>query len=495
MSYLRATPLSRHMRLAIALVMLLGLGLRMAAATGGIWLDEAWSVVYARDVPPFFGVFSSINHDNNHHLNSLWLQLVGPSAPPIAMRLLSIISGTLSIGLAALITARRSQAAALISALLFALSPILVLYGSEARGYAPFVLAFLSAIFVIDRWLSEGGQPPRRALAVIAAFGILSHLLMVPALCALAAWVWLDHWGRSDWRAATRSTLDALTPAALTAATIMITIFGVARVVAGGMMVGGYEAFSWPLFGYAMTHLSSATTGIGAFESVSLITLCAALASIATLIAAGQMKRARLSFYAPLIAMMPVAVMLVQPGNTAFPRYYLVVAVGVLLIAGEAAGAAWERRSSFARVLAAAVICAWLGGSALQVRGLQSNQRGNASAAVAAMERMSPSGARVMIGHYRSEAALAVMSAQTHYPITTKNAATEQNCANSQFWFNETYDAVPRPTQFTACGTRWNEVAGADSVGLSGQSWSLYARQGLPSRMAAVNGPRPMQIE
>ena len=58
-------------------IVLLGLGLRLASAQGGLWLDEAWSAVLADEVGTPLGIFLSINHDNNHHLNSLWLQLVG----------------------------------------------------------------------------------------------------------------------------------------------------------------------------------------------------------------------------------------------------------------------------------------------------------------------------------------------------------------------------------------------------------------------------------
>ncbi|MDP9163884.1 MAG: hypothetical protein M3N06_07310, partial [Pseudomonadota bacterium] len=70
----------------IAAALLAALALRLAMARGGLWLDEAWSAVMAHDVGTPLGVLTSINHDNNHPLNSWWLQLVGLAAPPLLAR-------------------------------------------------------------------------------------------------------------------------------------------------------------------------------------------------------------------------------------------------------------------------------------------------------------------------------------------------------------------------------------------------------------------------
>src|SRR3954471_19649405 len=89
---------------------LLGLALRVARAQGALWLDEGWWSKQAHDAGTPLGVFLNINHDNNHHLNSLWMQLVGFDAPPLLARALSIVTGTAAILVAALIGARRSVA-------------------------------------------------------------------------------------------------------------------------------------------------------------------------------------------------------------------------------------------------------------------------------------------------------------------------------------------------------------------------------------------------
>ena len=105
---------------AVAAACLAGFALRLAAARGALWTDEAWSMIYAADAGTPAGVFWRINHDNNHHLYSLWLQAIGSGASPLLARLPAILAGTLSILVAAVFVGRRSRSAGLIAALLFA---------------------------------------------------------------------------------------------------------------------------------------------------------------------------------------------------------------------------------------------------------------------------------------------------------------------------------------------------------------------------------------
>src|ERR1700753_4261423 len=105
-------------RIVLGAIVALGLALRFAAGGGASVLDEAWSAVTAHDVGTPLGVFLKINHDNNHHLNTLWLQLVGLDAPPLVQRGLSIVTGTAAIGVAWLIGARIGRWAAMCAALL-----------------------------------------------------------------------------------------------------------------------------------------------------------------------------------------------------------------------------------------------------------------------------------------------------------------------------------------------------------------------------------------
>jgi hypothetical protein len=134
------------------LAALAGLLLRVAAAHGGLWTDEAWSVIYARQAGDAAGVFLRINLDNNHHLYSLWLLAVGMDAPVWLMRLPAILTGTAAIFVAALVADRRKSVAITGStAIVFAVAPIFVTFGSAARGYAPMSLAALGILLFVTR--------------------------------------------------------------------------------------------------------------------------------------------------------------------------------------------------------------------------------------------------------------------------------------------------------------------------------------------------------
>src|SRR3954470_8792225 len=177
---------------AVGAATLAGLMLRIAAAQGGLWTDEAWSVIYAARARDAVGVFLRINHDNNHHLYSLWLQAIGIDASPLLMRLPAIVAGTLCIPTAALVVAKRSAPAGIVAALLFAVSPTMVNFGSEARGYS---LMLLAALILL--WLATDAVEGRERagtpwwLALVAALGMLSHMTMAAPVALVELWVYL----------------------------------------------------------------------------------------------------------------------------------------------------------------------------------------------------------------------------------------------------------------------------------------------------------------
>jgi hypothetical protein len=59
----------------VVLAVLLGAALRLACLSAEPWLDEIWSWELAREARSPAGGFLVLRHDNNHHLNTLWLLL------------------------------------------------------------------------------------------------------------------------------------------------------------------------------------------------------------------------------------------------------------------------------------------------------------------------------------------------------------------------------------------------------------------------------------
>src|SRR4051812_18104619 len=210
------TAVDRHDRRwwwVVGAATLAGLALRIAAAQGGLWTDEAWSVIYAARARDAVGVFLRINHDNNHHLYSLWLQAIGIDAPPLLMRLPAIVAGTLCIPMAALAVARRSEWAGLVAAILFAVSPTMVNFGSEARGYSLMLLAALMFLWLAAEAVEAREKPGTPwCLALIAALGMLSHMTMAAPVGMIGLWVYLERRAASGPAQAMRNTARLMAP-------------------------------------------------------------------------------------------------------------------------------------------------------------------------------------------------------------------------------------------------------------------------------------------
>ena len=103
----------------IAAALLIGAaGLRIAAANNDLWLDEIWSLRLAGQVKSPWDVFTSIHHDNNHYLNTLWMWAVGPDRRPLVYRLPSLLAGTAAVAIAGLIGWRRDPTTGLLALVL-----------------------------------------------------------------------------------------------------------------------------------------------------------------------------------------------------------------------------------------------------------------------------------------------------------------------------------------------------------------------------------------
>jgi hypothetical protein len=470
---MRVALLHNRRQLALAAVLFaitaVGLVLRLLSARGGLWLDEAWSAVYAAQARTPLGVFVSINHDNNHHLNSLWLQTIGLSAPPLLARAPSIIAGTAGIVVAAAVGARRSTVTAVIAASLFAASPVLVNYGAEARGYATMTLAFLGAILIVDRWLDDPADaPPRFALAGLAAFGLLSQLTMIFGLLAIAGWV-ATRLLLAGWRAkALDRTFDLMIPAIAVTLLVFTLVFGAAAASPTGLQVGSYEQFDLGGFVDAIRGLIVATTGLPLPVAWATMLVALALALSALLMPA---LRPRIAFYLLAIVGLPAVAALLQMPNSHYARYYLVSGIGMLLLIADWAGAAWAR-SGAARAAAVAVCAILLGASLVRDARQIGNDRADPAAPIAAMRAAAPGGTSVLLDNIRSEAVLRVAAASAHYPLIIRQA-----CPSAPFFLLDSTGHHPFPDTVHRCGARYRPVLTRHTHGLPGIDWRLYRRE------------------
>lgn len=455
---------TQHERLtwaAVAALTLLGLVLRLLAARGGLWLDEAWSVTFAEEAATPLGVIWRVNHDNNHILNTLWLQLVGPAASPLLQRALAIVTGAAAVPLAASIGARRSVAAALIAALAFAIAPILVTYGSEARGYAPMIAAFLAVLTLADRWLERGGVVPVIGLAILALLGTLAQVLMVAPLLAMTAWAGIVLWRRDGFRAAFIAVARTLGPALTASALVILVMLLAARAAPAGFTIGSYRAFGladWTagVAGAVAWTLGVQPGGLG----IALFGLAAAAALLI-----GRRGDPRAPLYALLLLGLPLAYALVRVGNVSFPRYYLPAAACLLLLAADALGGLQGR----ARGAAVALVALFIVGALRLDARLLHDRRADPNAAIAAMQRLAPQGATLILPDTRMTPVFTLAARSAHYPLRIVGT----RCAPAPFLLA----GGEARTLRLCCGT-YRLLAARRSRGLSGVGWRLYRRIG-----------------
>lgn len=184
----KPTASDRNLRIFALFVIALATGLIVAAARGDLWLDEIWSIMIANSADSFPDIFSRFQHDNNHVLNTLYFFWIGNQKVLYVYRLLSIASGIGSLLLAGIIARKWGKTEPLFSLLLIGTSYPLILYFSEARGYAPAIFCALLCFGV----LKEG--PPRINAYKVVIFwvasilGILSHATFVIVIAALLCW-------------------------------------------------------------------------------------------------------------------------------------------------------------------------------------------------------------------------------------------------------------------------------------------------------------------
>jgi len=140
----------------MTLIPVLGILLRLRGVFTDFWLDEIWGLRIALSAPSPLALITRIHQDTNHPLVSMVLWAIGPVLHWEWYRLLSLACGIGTIFLIRNPTYR----------VLAAFSFPLIVYSSEARGYAPAAF-FLLVAYTTRRRLLFG-------IAIILA--ILSHL-------------------------------------------------------------------------------------------------------------------------------------------------------------------------------------------------------------------------------------------------------------------------------------------------------------------------------
>ncbi len=183
----------------IWLVLLLSLVARVPGMFHDFWFDEAWSSLLVRQfVSSPLDILTRLRIDNNHPLNSLFLYALGDRPTWFVYRLPSLVFGVGSVALAGRVMGRRGRPHAVAAMILFACSYPLIVYSSEARGYASMIFFTLLAIDSYERYLNARTRSALVMFWGAAILGWLSHLTFLHAYIAILLWSAYEERKRAD---------------------------------------------------------------------------------------------------------------------------------------------------------------------------------------------------------------------------------------------------------------------------------------------------------
>lgn len=496
--------------LVIGMALLGGLGLRLAAARGELWLDELWSLDLVSHITSPDQVFWAIPHDNNHFLNSLWMYVLGQHASPVAYRLPSVLFSSLAILAAARIGRRVNPAAGAAAAIITACSYPFVDYGSEARGYGGLMLAILLAVDLtqtslnrLDASPARSGSPPpassspenpqasesvngsklrayRLRLAAVIAFGVCAHLTMFVEAAVLG----LATVARLTPRMPVRRALD--TAVALFRPSILALVPIVAVVVLGiglqgRFVIGGFLPFTPERFVRGFGGLLGVLLGLpSSVPDWASLVVTPAIVVGATL--ARLLDRRWWALAAVAMAAWPLAIYLARVPNTEYARYFLTAGLLLPIFLAEIAGRLWSR-GGLARAAGLVLVAGVCAGQAPHLAELIGNHRGAPAAAVALMGRDGPTTFRA---RNRAITDPVIDVYATELGLDVKPADAGDRCHHPAAWvvYDADYgEAVPDAPELAGggCVARYAKVQAFPGALWSGRSWTLYRRIASPA--------------
>ncbi|HEV2045517.1 MAG TPA: glycosyltransferase family 39 protein [Chthoniobacterales bacterium] len=316
-------------------VFTVAMSLRVRAAINDLWLDEIWSLELVRDLHSPLEVFTKIHHDNNHYLNSLFIYFLGQRGNWPGYRALAVVAGFGTAVLAWLIGRRRDKWAAFFSMILVSFSYVLILYSSEARGYAPLLFFCFLCFHVLESFLDKPRWETALWFSLGAILGFSSHLTFVNFFVASLFW-FCTRLVRSGNRLTTilgRVTACYAAPVIYLIALYVVDIRHMD--VGGGTPIGlleGYAAsLAWTLgapnvYGIQMISVGVAVTGL--------------LAGLAIL---WRKELDLLFFFLVVVVIMPLGLAALQHGDLHYVRYFIVAVGFLVLLFGRVLGWLYER--------------------------------------------------------------------------------------------------------------------------------------------------------
>ncbi|MEX2114704.1 MAG: hypothetical protein WD845_16045 [Pirellulales bacterium] len=502
----------RHWAAFTAILIAAG-GLRIAAAHNDLWLDEIWSLDLAGKVHAPIEVFTSLHHDNNHYLNTLWLWVVGPEGNWFSYRLVSLLAGMGTVVLAGMIGARRDAATGWIAMLVFGVSYVMVLYSSEARGYGMVCFFALWGFHSLERFFAKRSWTAAAIYVVSVVMGLLSQPVFVSFLAAaiLASLVWLMRPLFSNFAGMVRPNVGSIGPASSArpasasaaergTAPLKPTIWSALAVIAIQLVpllallllylvdlrqltIGGGTSSESLLHSYASAlawTLGTPLTGVPlAFGCLVAIALCGAGLQLVWRESPDQAV-----FFLGVIVVFPLGLAIVRASSVLYPRYFILSMEFLLLLMSFWLGSLWTGQSRWHRTAAVAIVLAFCVANGVHLASLLRHGRGDTSGALRFMAERTPGPVISLSADNGFRIAYpAVYIARTAVPDKTiRVSRMGPALADGPEWFICHKESFEPPVPYSAelfgrTAHPYRLEATFPAAPLSGLHWFVYRRQ------------------
>jgi len=463
----------RTARVVVVVLVVIAAFVRLAGLGKDLWLDEVWALRAATELTSPWGVFT-MHHEINHHLNTLWLHFLGPSASATLYHLPSYLLGISAVGIAGAIGLRRGSATGVASAAAFALSYEMVLYSTEARGYSGVAFSTLLAFYALEPTLETRGVRWLALYWLACLIGILSHPIYAAFLAAAILWTgWRGYIAGGGVVGVVRELVRV--HAVPVMALALLWVIDLRLVVAGG----GTPANSFVgVYGSALAWAVAA----GRASGVELVCCVLVVAMLAAGIHATRKADAGLAlFFAGAIIIFPIALVLVRASDLVYTRHFLIAGVFTLLLFGLTMGRWWTEGRKRSVLLAAG---AFVIVNAFNIATLAKDGRGQYRDAIEYMAASTPGDSVTIAGDHDfrigMEMSYYLPRAETikrlSYVEQGKWPATGPDwiVTHRESWVTQ----EPEPQIDIAAGLRYTFDKTFPTAPLSGLHWYLYRRAG-----------------
>ncbi len=464
---------NRSIWIAISSTLILAITVICFSARGDLWLDEIWSIFMAELSTGPWDIFTRFQHDNNHFINTIYLYFLGRQKYFFLYRMLAVCSGIGSLFLLTYIAGRRGHVEALFATVLAGFSYPLVLYFSEARGYAPAVFCALLAFVYLQKCLDRAtaGRLIIFWFAVIA--GILSHLSFVMVIIAMFVFTVIvkvnNRRNVSIVRKTAEISLLYLVPLLFC---ILFYIFFIKHMVVGGGPIYKYRDVIGQTACFAMG------VPLGKYFQIMALLFCGVILISGCLMLAKERKYEWV-FFAMVLLVSPAVILALARPKCLYLRYFIVCFPFFYLLACYLAGACFRRKELVFRLLAVAIVLFMTLGQIDRLISLMVIGRGSYRDALLDIASCSAKDVIKISTDHDFQGSMICSFYERFLPAGQKVQYIEKaSCMeNKPEWvLTQSQDSVlrPKPELFPPWGIKYRLVGIYKTSELSGWNWYLY---------------------